>query len=169
MRIETERLIITEFTPDMAKTVRDNSADEDNKRFVPDEVWDTVQETEEVLTFLISRYDSKEGPFVYPVLVKETQDNIGYVQLCPIADGKWEVGYHIAKQYTKNGYATEAVRAFLPVITKRLKIREVYGICLTENAASRAVMRKCGFSDIFTGVAEYQGIDREIVRAIWRS
>lgn len=49
MLIETDRLIITEFTPDMAQVVQENSVDEDNKRFVPDEVWETIEEFEETL------------------------------------------------------------------------------------------------------------------------
>ena len=105
MNIETERLMITEFTPDMAQVVQENSVDEDNKRFVPDEVWETAEETEEVLKSLISHYGTAGGPLVYPIIVKETGDNIGYVQLCPICDGKWEIGYHVAKKYTGNGYA----------------------------------------------------------------
>ena len=168
MLIETERLIITEFTMDMAKTVQANSVDEDNIRFVPDEVWETVEEAEETLEFLISRYGSSEGPFVYPVIVKETQDNVGYVQLCPIDDGKWEIGYHIAKKHTGKGYAAEAVKAFLPVITKQAGISEVYGICLAENRASLAVMRKCGFQNIDTEVGLYQGVNRKIVKNVWR-
>lgn len=43
MLIETERLIITEFTMDMAQVVQENSVDEDNKKFVPDEVWESVE------------------------------------------------------------------------------------------------------------------------------
>ncbi len=105
MRIETERLLITEFAMDMAQTVQENSLDEDNKQFVPDEVWETVEEAEETLKFLISQYGTSDGPFVYPVIVKATKDNIGYVQLCPIENGKWEIGYHIAKKYAKSGYA----------------------------------------------------------------
>lgn len=169
MRIETDRLMITEFTLDMAQIVQENSVDEDTMRFVPDEVWDTVEEAQETLEFLISQYGSFEGPLVYPVIVKETQDNVGYVQLCPIDDGKWEIGYHIAKKYTGNGYATEAVKAFLPIITQQVGISEVYGICLADNKASLAVMRKCGFMNIFSGVAEYQGVDREIVKSVWRA
>ncbi len=133
MRIETERLLITEFIMDMAQVVQENSVDEDNKRFVPDEVWETAEETEEVLKFLISRYKTAGGPLVYPIIVKETKDNIGYVQLCPIDDNKREIGYHIAKKYTGNGYATEAVKAFLPVIARQVNICEIYGICLAEN------------------------------------
>ena len=166
--IETERLIITEFTADMAQAVQENSVDEDNRRFVPDEVWETVEEAEETLNFLISQYGSFDGPLVYPIIVKETKDNIGYVQLCPIDNGKWEIGYHIAKQYTGNGYATEAVKAFLPVIAEQAGISEVYGICLAKNTASLAVMRNCGFENVFTGIGLYQGAEREIVINVWR-
>ncbi|MBQ0024951.1 MAG: GNAT family N-acetyltransferase [Bacteroidales bacterium] len=168
MLIETERLIITEFTLDMAKTVQTNSVDEDNRRFVPDEVWENVEEAEETLEYLISRYGSSEGPFVYPVIVKETQENVGYVQLCPIENGNWEIGYHIAKGHTGKGYATEAVKAFLPVISEQVGASEVYGICLEENKASQAVMHKCGFETIFRGVDKYQDENREIVKSIWR-
>ncbi len=167
--IETERLRITEFTMDMAQAVQENSIDEDNRRFVPDEVWETVEEAEETLEFLISKYGSFDGPLVYPILVKNTKANVGYVQLCPIDDGKWEVGYHIAKKYTGNGYAAEAVKAFLPVIAKQAGISEIYGICLAENKASLAVMRKCGFENVFTGVGLYQGMEQEIVKNVWRA
>lgn len=169
MLIETGRLIITEFTMDMAQAVQENSVDEDNKRFVPDEVWESVEEVEETLEFLISQYGSFEGPLVYPVILKETRDNIGYVQLCPIENDNWEVGYHIGKKYTGNGYATEAVKAFLPVIAEQAGISEVYGICLVENVASIAVMRKCGFVNVFSGIDKYQGVDREIVKNIWKA
>ncbi len=154
---------------DMAQVVQENSVDEDNKRFVPDEVWESVEEVQDTLEFLISQYGSFEGPLVYPIIVKATNDNVGYVQLCPIEDGMWEIGYHIAKKYTGKGYATEAVKAFLPVIAKQADILEVFGICLAENMASCAVMRKCGFENVFTGVGSYQGEDREIVKNIWRA
>ncbi len=161
--LETERLIITEFTPDMAQAVHENSLDEDNRRFVPDEVFETVEEAAETIDFLMSRYGGSEGPFVYPVLTKDGA-NIGYVQAVPIGDGVWEVGYHIGAAYTKKGYATEAVKAFLPVIMKQIGIDKMAGICLADNVASRKVMEKCGFTQEFEGVGDYQGEKREICR-----
>ena len=80
----------------------------------------------------------------------------------------WEIGYHIAERCTGKGYATEAVKAFLPVISKDAGISEVYGICLAENKASTAVMQKCGFENVFAGIGPYQGEDREIVKNVWR-
>ena len=169
MRIETERLIITEFTPDMAQAVHENSLDEDNRRFVPDEVFETVDEARETIEFLMGQYGRTDGPLVYPVLTKAGGKNIGYVQMAPIGNGIWEIGYHIAKQYTGNGYATEAVRAFLPVMAEKLGIREVLGVCLMENTASRHVLLKCGFEPVYEGVGDYQGEKREIFRSIWKA
>ena len=113
MRIETERLTIRDFTPDMAQDVHENSLDEDNRRFVPDEVFETVEEAAETIAFLISQYGRTEGPLAYPVFTRSGDTNIGYVQMVPLDGGVWEIGYHIAKKHTGNGYATEAVSAFI--------------------------------------------------------
>lgn len=166
MRIETERLIITEFTMEMAQDVMVNSLDDDNRRFVPDEVFETREEAEEAVAFLISQYGTTDGPLAYPIFRKEGGENTGYVQLVPIGSGSWEIGYHIAKAYTGNGYATEAVSAFLPEIVKTVGIHEVYGICLSENTASRKVLQKCGFEPVFEGIGDYQGEKRGIFRSI---
>ena len=166
MYIETDRLIITDFTMDMAQAVHLNSLDEDNRRFVPDEVFETVEEARETLAFLMAQYGGAEGPYVHPILLK-SGENIGYVQLVPIDEG-WEIGYHVAKRYTGNGYATEAVRAFLPVMAEKLGIREVLGVCLMENTASRHVLLKCGFEPVFEGTGDYQGEKREIFRSVRR-
>ena len=168
MLLETERLIITEFTPDMAKVVSENSLDEDNRRFVPDEVFETEQEAAEVIGFLMAQYGGNDGPFVYPVIAKADNANLGYVQMVPVEDGAWEIGYHIAKKYTGNGYATEAVKAFLPYMSKKIGIGEVYGICLEENIASIHVLKKCGFEVLFEGTGDYQGEKREIFKSVWR-
>ncbi len=169
MRIETERLVITDFTMDMARTVHENSLDEDNRRFVPDEVFETEEDARETLAFLISRYGGKEGPLAFPVFTKCSGTNIGYVQIVPLEDGHWEIGYHIAKRYTGNGYATEAVKAFLPVMANKLGISEIDGICLSENAASKEVLLKCGFEPVFDGVGDYQGKKRKIFRSVWKA
>ena len=169
MKIETERLVITEFTADMARDVHRNSLDEDTRRFVPDEVFETTEDAGETIAFLMSRYGGTEGPLAYPVLLRSSGENIGYVQLVPLGDGTWEIGYHIAKKHTGRGYATEAVKAFLPVIADVTGTDEVCGICLSENAASKQVLRKCGFEPVSEGAGEYQGEKREVFRSIWRN
>ncbi len=166
--VETERLLLTEMTMDMVLDVHRNSLDEDIRRFVPDEVFETPEEAKKTVEFLMSQYGSTEGPLVYALITKEGDKNIGYVQLVPIGDGKWEIGYHVAKPYTSKGYATEAVTAFLPVIAKKVGIDEVYGIRLLENVASGRVLEKCGFETFFTGQGAYHDGVYEISKSVWK-
>ena len=169
MNIKTSRLTIKTFSLDMAQSVYENSQDDDTRRFVPDEVYESAEEARAAIEFLISRYDSDDGPFVYPIITNDGGKNIGYVQLCQIDDGSWEIGYHIAKQFTRHGYATEAVKAFLPAMAQKLNIKEVYGICLAENTASVRVLEKCWFVQIYQGAGNYQGKEAQIVKTVWKN
>ena len=166
MNIQTERLIITEFTMDMCHAVHENSLDEDNRRFVPDEVFETPEEAADTVSFLMGCYSSGEGPLVYPVLLRNGT-YIGYVQAIPLDEGDWEIGFHIGSRYTRNGYCTEAVKAFLPVIMPKLGISRILGICLLENKASAKVLERCGFEKEFEGVGSYQGEQRTILRSVY--
>lgn len=166
MNIKTERLEITEFTLDMVEAVHLNSLDEDNRKFNPNEVFETMEDAQNTVEVLMSVYKNGDGPLVYPVLLADGT-NIGYVQAVPMDDDKWEVGYHIAQKYTGNGYATEAVQAFLPVIMKQLGIDSILGICLAENIASVKVMERCGFDKQYEDIGNYQGEERMICRYVY--
>ena len=163
MNIKTERLEITEFTLDMVEAVHLNSLDEDNRKFNPNEVFETMEIAQDTVEFLMSVYENGDGPLVYPVLLADGT-NIGYVQAVPMDDDEWEVGYHIAKSFAGKGYATEAVKAFLPVIMKEIGITEILGICVVENIASIKVLEKVGFVKEFEGMGTYQDEEREICK-----
>lgn len=162
MKIETERLVITEFDLSMAEDVHKNSLDEDTRRFVPDEVFETVEEAKETIEFLMSCYETGEGPLVYPMLIKGGA-NIGYVQLVPIEEG-FEVGYHVAKKYTGQGYATEALLALIQFAKSEKNLDKIYGICVSDNVASKRVLEKCGFKKEYEGTGNYQGENTEIAK-----
>ena len=134
---------------------------------MPDEVFETVEDAAETVEFLMGCYASGEGPLVYPALPKNGT-YIGYVQAVPLEDG-YEIGYHIGAAYTKQGYATEAVKAFLPVIMEQLHITEMIGVCLAENKASAKVMERCGFMKNFEGKGNYQGEERTICRFLFEA
>ena len=164
MRIETSRLVITDFRSDMAKVVHLGSLDEDTRRFLPDEVFETETIAAEVIADLMECYSGTEGPFVHPIMADGVY--AGYVQLVPIESG-WEIGYHVVKDMTGRGYATEAVQAFLPVMMDRLELTQVAGICDAENVASIRVLEKCGFARVFEGEAVYHGEMKPVVKMIY--
>ena len=165
MLIKGSRISITYMTIDMAYDVWQNSLDDNNRRFVPDEVFETLDDATEVVKFIINSYKSVDGPFIYPVIRNEDNANMGYVQLVKINKG-WEIGYHIAEKYTNNGYATEALNLYLEYLRGYSNLKEVYGIALMDNKASRRVLAKCGFETIFEGIGPYQGEQKKIVRTI---
>jgi len=160
--ISTPRLFITYFDISMAKSVHLNSLDVDNYKYVPDEVFETEQEAKDTITYLIECYQTTHGPFVYPIILK-SGENIGYVQAIPISD-EWEVGYHIAEKFTKKGYATEALSAFIPYIMHKLKIKKLWGVCHGDNIASKKVLEKCGFNLVYQGIENYHGQQQSIFK-----
>jgi len=168
MHIQTRRLVIRRLTIDAAQAIHENSLDDDNRRFVPDEVFETPEEARETVEYLISCYDVVgSGPLVYGIFLDESC--IGYVQAVPMDRGEWEIGYHIGEKYTRKGYATEAVSAFLPQIMEKLALDHILGVCLKENAASVKVMEKCGFRKVFDGAGVYQGAQRSICKFIYKA
>ena len=159
--IETDRFIITEADESMVQVIHENSLDDDNRKFVPDEVFETIEDAQQIVQTFLKWYKQDRAPLVYPIILKNGE-NIGYVQAVPYGNVEWEIGYHVAKMHTKKGYATEAVKAFLPVIMERLRIDKIIGECLEENIASHFVLEKCGFALEFKGVGKYQGQSRNI-------
>ena len=163
--IENDNLQIVKMNKSMYFDIYQNSQDDNNRKFVPDEVFDCLEEASEVVNQIIDCYDRKDGPFVYAVIRKKDSVNLGYVQLVKIEEG-WEIGYHIAEIYTGNGYATEAVNLFLDYIKNNTNLKQIIGIALAANKASRRVLEKCGFELIYEGTGLYQGRKRKIVKTI---
>ena len=162
---DNNRLRIMKMNASMSFDVYQNSLDEDNRKFVPDEVFESLEEASEVVNQIIENYDNEDGPFIYAVIRKEDNANLGYVQLVKIEEG-WEIGYHIAKKYTGNGYATEAVKMFLDYLKTNTELKQIYGVALADNFASRRALEKCGFKLVFEGEGMYQGKIRKIIKTI---
>jgi len=143
LNIITPRLTIKHFDLSMAHDVLVNSHDEDVKTFTPDEYFEDDEQVTDLLKRFISNYETLTSPLVYPVFLADI--NIGYVQVVQLENKNWEVGYHIAKPFTKKGYGSEALAAFLPSIMKKLDIDKVYGIADMNNLQSITIMKKCDF------------------------
>lgn len=163
--IENDRLQIVKMDNSMYFDIYQNSLDKDNRKYVPDEVFDCLEEASEVVNHIISAYGSEDGPFVYSVIRKKDNLNLGYVQLVKLEEG-WEIGYHIAAIFTGNGYATEAVNLFIKYIQNNTNVKQIFGIALATNKASRRVLEKCGFELIYEGIGLYKGRKRKIVKTI---
>ena len=73
---------------------------------------------------------------------------IGDLYLLRQADAM-EIGYTVAPQFTRQGYAREAVQALLKVLPEH-GVRRVRAAVMPENAASIALLRSLGFQQTGT-------------------
>ena len=164
--VDGERISLIHFDESMLYDVWRNSLDSDNRKYVPDEVFESIEETNEVINHIIKNYTSEDGPFVYAVIRRKDNANLGYVQFLKTKDGFYEIGYHIASTYTNKGYATEAVTLLLDYLKDKTQLKEIYGIVLGTNKKSRRVLEKTGFKVVFEGDGIYQGCKRKIIKTV---
>jgi len=57
------------------------------------------------------------------------------------------VGFSIGLNYSRNGYATEALKALIEHLRNK-GFQEVFGYCYSSNIGSIKTMEKCGFADL---------------------
>ncbi|VAV88735.1 Ribosomal-protein-S5p-alanine acetyltransferase [hydrothermal vent metagenome] len=92
---------------------------------------------------------------------REDQQLLGAITLDTIRRGPAQagsLGYWIGQPFARQGYMFEAIQGMVHYAFERLDLSRVEAACLPENAASRALLEKCGFK--YEGVAQsYLQID----------
>ncbi len=159
--METERLTLRLFT--------DDDAEEYLKIVLQPEIMEghNVEEVPDVATIregILKRTESwqKRGFTRAAVIVRETGQLIGSVGLAVIPDNEEvvEVVWTISKEFTRQGYATEAARAWLVFGLEELGLASVIALANAGNHASIRVMEKLGLRS--EGMTE-EYYDRELV------
>jgi RimJ/RimL family protein N-acetyltransferase len=85
--------------------------------------------------------------YVYGIFTPQENRLIGGTGLHPrLGEGALEIGYWIHKNYTNQGYATEASAALTKIAFEIHKVARVEIHCAIENIRSAAVPRKLGFT-----------------------
>jgi len=72
-------------------------------------------------------------------------------------DRRVEIGYGVAAQLRRNGFATSAVRELLKVAFSEPGVVEVYAETAADNAPSRRVVEKVGFRHLGQRATEGDG------------
>jgi RimJ/RimL family protein N-acetyltransferase len=111
---QTERLRIRPWTrseDDVAQAYAMYS-DPEVARFIRNAPEESLETQRATLERVLGRFaDAPEGTGWWAVELKETGKVIGTVNVKPLpGNDHIEVGYHLARPYSGNGYATEAAR-----------------------------------------------------------
>jgi RimJ/RimL family protein N-acetyltransferase len=89
------------------------------------------------------------GRFEWLVRRGQPPESIGWVSLRvnDRAPGIGEIGYSLIEEARGSGYATEALKAVVDEAFAASELSELQACCVPENAASRAVLDRAGFSE----------------------
>jgi RimJ/RimL family protein N-acetyltransferase len=98
----------------------------------------------EARSFVGMAAEGRFGGCSYAVTIAETGAFVGCAGLHPKEPGL-ELGYWIGEPYWGRGYASEAAHALVDVAFRATDIDVLHVACRVVNAASRRVIRKCGF------------------------
>ena len=145
MLLETERLYLRKYTFEDVEKNYLYSQEESRKKGIPNEVYDDIQTSRAIVEYIISTYETVDYPYVYVVVLKETNEYIGHVSLSEIPEGI-EIGYAICEKHQGKGYSTEIVKAYVAWGKKQLGLEEIYGVTYPDNSASKKVLINTGFT-----------------------
>lgn len=111
--------------------------------------------------------EDRERGVGYYFLIRRTADGVlvGGINLTHVRRGiaqSGTLGYWIGASFARRGYMTDAMRAVLAFAFDMLALNRVEAACLPANAASRALLARCGFTQ--------EGLARKYLRinGVWQ-
>lgn len=155
--LETERLILRRFTERDVDAVFALRGDAEMMRYIRSP--QNRAETVNWLKLISSLWESDKIGFC--AVIEKTFDRlIGWCGLWRLKEtGETEVGYAIAREFWRCGYATEAADAFLTYGFDDLNLDKIAAVAVPENTGSRRVMEKLGMTFDYAG----EFYERELV------
>lgn len=141
---ETEHLIIRKFKINDAQCLYENHLEEEVKKWIPNESYADIEETQSAINFYTDCVNNKHLPYVLAVELKETGELIGDTGVNEV-EGKTnevEIGYGICKKHSGKGYATELLGAMTQFIVSTFGMNVLYGRVIRGNNASVRVLEK---------------------------
>lgn len=144
---ETEHLGIRKFEIEDAQCLYENHLETEVKKWIPNESYADIEETQEAINFYINCVNNKQLPYVLAVELKETGELIGDTGVNEVEGNpdEVEIGYGICKKHSGKGYATEVLRSMSEFIAETFKINDLYGRVMHGNNASIRVLEKNGY------------------------
>lgn len=156
VRLETERLLLRPFTEADAPLQARYSREPEARAQLADEVCETEDDARQLIAFLADCWRKRTYPLVLAVTRKSDGLLVGHASLSPIEEGV-EIGYAIAQDFQRQGYAAEAAVAMTRWGLEALGLERVYGVVRDGNPASARVLTRAGYRRTFHGEADAFG------------
>ena len=144
-RLETERLMLRNITPDDWQAAFQWCGDPDVARYM---IYPVYTKAEDVKTLWLDSLDPDDPDSCDAgIVLKETGELIGSAGIYyrPEKD-LWTIGYNLRKDQWGHGYAGETILGLLDFVRQTRQVRGIQGTVASENFRSRRVMEKLGMA-----------------------
>jgi RimJ/RimL family protein N-acetyltransferase len=145
--LETERLVLRQFTEDDVDNLVELDSDPDVMHFITGGRPTPRREVEsDVLPMFLDYYERFAGYGFWAAMEKSSGRFVGWFHFRPVAaaPNEVELGYRLLKSVWGKGYATEGSRALIHKGFAELGVQRVVAFTMVVHVASRRVMEKAG-------------------------
>jgi RimJ/RimL family protein N-acetyltransferase len=146
--LETERLVLRQFTEDDVDNLVELDSDPDVMHFITGGRPTSRREIEsDVLPMFLGYYERFAGYGFWAAIEKSSGRFVGWFHFRPTADthaNEVELGYRLVESVWGKGYATEGSRALIDKGFAELGVQRVVAFTMVVHVASRRVMEKAG-------------------------
>ena len=129
IQLETERLVLRNYTMEDVASVYEYFSNEDVTRYEDFNPM-TIEEVEEEL----SEWINMDNRML--VVLKSTHEVLGSVGYWIDEDGDYSIDYDFNPKFWNKGYATEAAREVVRYLKDNKGVKVIYGDCDARNTAS---------------------------------
>lgn len=139
----TDRLILRPFEHSDASDMFNGwASDPEVTKYLTWDTHESIEQTKKILELWIKQYEKPER-INFAIVLKDTNQLIGGIDVVGYEDGIPIIGYNLARRYWGFGYMTEACKR---VVSYLFSIgHEFVRIdAMVENLASNKVIKKCG-------------------------
>jgi RimJ/RimL family protein N-acetyltransferase len=153
--LETERLVLRQFTENDVDNLLELNSDPDVVRFTADKQTDRSVIQTQMLPKWLKYYEEYDGYGIWAVVERSTQAFIGWFIFRPAVHAPYfdpalanpddiELGYRLRKVAWGKGYPTEGAKALIIKGFSELGAQRIVAPALAANAASIRVLEKSG-------------------------
>lgn len=154
--IETDRLILRQFTLDDFEAVYEFGSNLEVQKYTGDSLIESLDAAKELITKVWYQDYEKYGYGRWAVIYKPDNRLIGFAGLKYISDiEETDIGFRFLPEYWGKGIATEASITIIEYGFKHFGLKKIIGTVMPDNIASCKVLEKIGLT--FYKVDDYDG------------
>ena len=143
INLMTERLVLRPFDENDAEEAFNNwTSDEEVSKYLTWNPHKTIEDTKRIISLWICQYEKPER-INFAIVLKETNELIGGIDVVGYIDGIPVIGYVLARKYWNNGYISEACNEVVKFLFS-LGYEQIRIDAVKENIGSNKVIQKCG-------------------------